>query len=184
MTEKRQHRLHTALKERAVQFGKFTLASGATSDVYVDGRLFTLTAQGAELAAAMLWEKIAPLGADAIGGPSMGADPIVGALLHYAGTKGIAMNGFLVRKEPKSYGTKKCVEGPRPDKERPKVVVVEDTFTTGGSCMKAVKRVREEWNAEVIAVFGIVDREEGAAGAYAAEGIPFETLVTLNDLRS
>ncbi|MDH3592224.1 MAG: orotate phosphoribosyltransferase [Planctomycetota bacterium] len=171
------------LTERAVQFGEFTLASGKTSDVYVDGRLFTLTSEGAALAAELLWERIAPLAPDAVGGPSLGADPIVGALLHHAGVAGVPLAGFLVRKEPKGYGTKKAVEGPRPDVERPRVVVVEDTFTTGGSCMKAVDRVRAEWNAEIVAVFGIVDRGEGAVERYADAGITLETLVSLADLR-
>ena len=184
MTDEQRARLKTLLCERAIAFGDFTLASGKKSDVYVDGRLFTLTASGAALAAELLWPKVAALSPDAVGGPSLGADPIVGALLHHAGVQGVDLCGFLVRKEPKGYGTKKCVEGPRPDVERPRVVVVEDTFTTGGSCMKAVHRVREEWNAEVVAVFGIVDREEGAAAAYAAEGIHFETLTTLDQLRS
>jgi orotate phosphoribosyltransferase len=183
MPDDRYERLKALLKERAVRFGDFTLSSGKKSDVYVDGRLFTLSAEGAALGAELLWERIAPLSPDAVGGMTMGADPIVGALLHHAGARGIPLAGFLVRKEPKGHGTKKSVEGPRPDVERPRVVLVEDTFTTGGSTLKAVARVREEWNAEVVGVFGIVDRAEGAADAYAAEGLHFETLVSLPELR-
>ena len=114
---------------------------------------------------------------------TLGADPIVGALLHHVGRLGLPLAGFLVRKEPKGHGTKRSVEGPRPEKEHPRVVLVEDTFTTGGSTLKAVHRVREEWGARVVGVFGIVDRGEGAADAYAAEGIPFDTLLRLADLR-
>ena len=175
--------LKTLLLERAVQFGDFTLASGAKSDVYVDGRLFTLSPKGNALVSKLLWERIQPLNVHAIGGMTMGADPIVGGLIHLAGTEGSDVSGFLVRKEPKGHGTKRSVEGPRPDVESPRVVLVEDTTTTGGSTIKACHRVREEWNAEVVAVFTIVDREAGAEEAYAAEGIPFHALTTLAELR-
>jgi orotate phosphoribosyltransferase len=179
----RLQRLKALLKERAVRFGDFTLTSGAKSDVYVDGRLFTLSAEGAALLAELLWERIAPLSPDAVGGMTLGADPMVGAILHHAGKLGVPLAGFLVRKEAKGHGAKRSVEGPRPDKPRPRVVVVEDTFTTGGSCLKAVARVREEWNAEVLGVFGIVDREAGAAEAFGAEGLAFHALVRLSELR-
>ena len=176
--------LASLLLERAVQFGEFTLSSGATSDVYVDGRLFTLSPRGDALVSDLLWERIAPLNVDAVGGMTMGADPMVGGLVHLAGTKGSEMTGFLVRKEPKGHGTKRSVEGPRPDREHPRVVLVEDTTTTGGSTIKAVHRVRKEWNADVVGVFTIVDREAGAVEAYAAEGIPFDSLITLSQLRA
>ncbi len=180
--DERYERLKILLKERAVQFGEFTLSSGAKSDVYVDGRLFTLSSRGAAAAAELLWERIAPLKIDAVGGMTLGADPIVGALLHLAGQKGIDLAGFLVRKEPKGHGTKKSVEGPKPN-DRPRVVMIEDTFTTGGSTLKAAKLVQKEWNAEVVAAFSIVDRGAGAKETFAAEGIPMESLLTLADLR-
>lgn len=183
MPDPRIERLKSLLKERAVQFGEFRLSSGKTSDVYVDGRLFTLSASGAALVAELFWERIAPLEPDAVGGMSLGADPIVGAVLAHAGRLGVPLAGFLVRKEPKGHGTKRTVEGPRPERGTPRVVVLEDTATTGGSSLKAVRRVREEWGAEVVAAFVIVDREEGAAEASAAEGVPFHALVTLDDLR-
>ena len=181
--DERYERLEALLRQRAVRFGDFELAGGGRTDVYVDGRLFTLSAEGAALAAELLWEKIAPYGPDAVGGMTLGADPIVGALLHHVGVQGIPLAGFLVRKEPKGHGTKRSVEGPRPETKHPRVVLVEDTFTTGGSTLQAVHRVREEWGAKVVAVFGIVDREAGAAEAYAREGIPFEALLKLADLR-
>jgi orotate phosphoribosyltransferase len=182
MSEKIE-RLKKLLLQRAVQFGEFTLASGAKSDVYVDGRLFTLSAEGAALGAELLWEKIAPLKPQAVGGMTLGADPIVGALVHLAGTKGVAMDGFLVRKQPKGHGTKRSVEGPRPDGERPRVVLVEDTTTTGGSTLDAVARVREEWNADVLGVFCIVDREAGAVERYAEAGLTLTPLISLSALR-
>ncbi len=183
MPDPRLARLKALLKERAVRFGDFVLSSGAKSDVYVDGRLFTLSAEGAALLAELLWETIAPLKPDAVGGMTLGADPMVGAILHHAGKLGVPLAGFLVRKAPKGHGTKRSVEGPRPDKPRPRVVIVEDTFTTGGSSLEAAARVREEWNAEVIGVFGLVDREAGAAEAFLRERIPFHALVRLSELR-
>ncbi len=183
MPDPRIERLKELLERDAVKFGEFTLASGKKSDVYVDGRLFTLSSDGAALVAELLWERMAPMKPDAIGGMTLGADPIVGATIAHAGRVGDAVAGFLVRKEPKGHGTKKCVEGPRPDVERPRVLIVEDTATTGGSSLQAARRVQEEWNAEVIGAFVIVDRVEGAAGAYAAAGIEFHALLTLDDLR-
>ncbi len=183
MSDDRIERLKTLLKERAVQFGDFELSKGGRTDVYVDGRLFTLSSEGAALAGELMWEAIAPLNPDAIGGMTLGADPIVGATLAHAGNLGISVAGYLVRKEPKDHGMKKCVEGPRPEKETPRVVVLDDTFTTGGSTLDATRRVREEWGAEVIGAFCIVDREAGARENFAAEGIDVFSLVTLNDLR-
>jgi len=183
-SHERIQRLKELLRRRAVRFGDFTLASGKRSDVYVDGRLFTLSSDGAALFAELLWERIAPLAPDAVGGMTLGADPIVGALLHLAGTQGLELACFLVRKQPKDHGTKRSVEGPRPEKERPRVVLVEDTCTTGGSTIRAAQRVREEWGAEVAGVFCIVDRQEGAAESFASAGIAFGSLLTLADLRA
>ena len=183
MSDQRYERLKELLKRDAVRFGDFELASGKRSDVYVDGRLFTLSSDGAALAAELLWEKIEPLGVQAIGGMTLGADPIVGAILAHAGRLGHSMAGYLVRKEPKGHGMKRCVEGPRPEGERPRVAILDDTMTTGGSTVKALRRVREEWNAEVVAAFAIVDREQGAREAFEAEGATFEALVTLDQLR-
>jgi orotate phosphoribosyltransferase len=187
MSDERIERLKTLLKKRAVRFGEpgeFRLAGGGTTDVYVDGRLLTLSAAGAALVAELMWEKVAPLRPDAVGGMTLGADPIVGAMLDHTGRQGIDLAGFLVRKEPKGHGTKKSVEGPRPTKETPRVVLVEDTFTTGGSTIKAIHRVREEWGAEVVGAFAIVDREEGAAENFGKEGLPSGSLVTLAELRA
>ena len=183
MNDPRLARLKELLVRRAVQFGDFELASGARSDVYVDGRLFSLSSQGAALGGELLWELIEPFAPDAVGGMTLGADPVVGAILAHVGKLGGELAGFLVRKEAKGHGTKKAVEGPRPDKRQPRVVVVDDTFTTGGSTMKAVQQVRAEWNAEVVAALCIVDREAGAAELFGAEGIECRSLVTLADLR-
>lgn len=186
MPDERIDRLKKLLRERAVRYGKpgeFRLASGGTSDVYVDGKQLTLSSEGVGLIAELLWEKMAPYRPDAIGGFVIGADPMVGAVLAHAAKLHIPICGFLVRKEPKDHGTGRCVEGPRPAAERPRVIVVDDVATTGGSAIAAVERVREEWNAEVVAVFAVVDREAGAKEAFAAKGCVFQALVRLSELR-
>ena len=183
MPESRLERLRRLLLAGPVRFGDFLLSSGKRSDVYVDGRLLTLSSEGAALASELLWERIEPLGVDAVGGMTMGADPIVGALLDHAGRRGVELNGFLVRKEAKAHGTKKRVEGPRPDEPHPRVVMVDDTATTGGSTLRAIECVREEWDAEVVLALFIVDREEGATQNLEGAGVRSESLVRLRELR-
>ncbi|MGQ0614499.1 MAG: orotate phosphoribosyltransferase [Planctomycetaceae bacterium] len=186
MADLRYDRLRKLLRERACRFGapgEFLLASGQRSDAYVDGKLLTLSSAGAGLIAELLWERIAGFRPDAVGGVVIGADPIVGALLAYLSRLNLPLSGFLVRKEPKGHGTKKSVEGPRPAVDRPRVVTIDDVVTTGGSTLVAIRRVREEWNAEVLAAVAIVDREAGAPEAFAAEGVKFHALFKLSELR-
>jgi orotate phosphoribosyltransferase len=184
MSDDRLDRLRTMLRERAVRFGDFLLSSGKRSDVYCDARAVTLSGDGAALVAELLWERIAPLRPDALGGLVIGADPIVGAVLAHAARAGAAVSGFLVRKEPKAHGTRRRVEGPRPPPPSPRVVVLEDTVTTGRSLLDAARCVREEWGARVVGAFAIVDREEGGGDALRAEGIELAALVRLSELRA
>jgi orotate phosphoribosyltransferase len=180
-----RERLKALLKELgAVQFGEFQLARGGTSDVYVDGRLLTLHAEGAAVATPLLWDLIREHRPHAVGGMTLGADPIVGALLHHAGALGEPLHGFLVRKQPKGHGTKKRVEGPRPGAARPRVVVLDDTMTTGGSTLEAARCVQEEWNAEVVFACCIVGRDAGARELFAKESIPYDDLIGLDELRT
>jgi len=186
MPDERIERLKRLLRERAVRFGKpgeFKLASGGTSDIYVDGKQLTLHSEGVGLIAELLWEKMAPYRPDAIGGFVIGADPMVGAILTHAAKLRIPLNGFLVRKEAKDHGTLRTVEGPRPAAERPRVIVVDDVATTGGSALAAAARVRAEWNADVVAAFSVVDRESGAREAFQQAGITFHALIRLSELR-
>jgi orotate phosphoribosyltransferase len=174
-------RLIALLKRDALRTGTFTLASGRTSHYYVDGRTVTLSAEGASEVGAGVLELIADLpSVAAIGGLTMGADPIVGATLAAAGSGGRpGLLGFLVRKEAKGHGTGKLVEGPL--KQGMDVVIVDDVATTGGSSLQAVAAV-EAMSCRVARVVVVLDRLEGAAEAFVAKGLDFRAMVTIRDL--
>ncbi|MBN3033098.1 MAG: orotate phosphoribosyltransferase [Candidatus Saganbacteria bacterium] len=146
------------LKEQeAFRFGKFTLSSGKQSDFYVDCRKVTLHPQGARLIAGLVLEKIKGLKADAVGGLTLGADPITSSVVVLGG-----LPGFIVRKKAKEHGTKQRIEGLLQPGWR--VVIVEDVATTGASALEAIEAA-EAAGAEVVKVISVVDREEGAAEA-------------------
>jgi len=176
-----RERLIALLKRDALRTGTFTLASGRTSHYYVDGRKVTLSAEGASEVGAGVLASIADLSeVDALGGLTMGADPIVGATLATAGgTDRKKLVGFLVRKEAKGHGTGKLVEGPL--ESGMKVVIVDDVATTGGSSLQAVAAV-ESMGCQVLRVVVILDRLEGAGAAFTARGLDFRAMVTIRDL--
>jgi orotate phosphoribosyltransferase len=169
------------LRRDALRTGTFTLASGRTSHYYVDGRKVTLSAEGAALVGAGMLEALADLpDVAAIGGLTMGADPIVGATLAVAGRGGReGLRGFLVRKEAKGHGLGKLVEGPV--EPGTVVAIVDDVATTGGSSLQAVDAI-EAIGCKVRRVIVVLDRLEGAAEAFAARGLDFRALVTIRDL--
>ena len=169
------------LKRDALRTGTFTLASGRFSHYYVDGRKVTLSAEGAAvIAAGMLSFLDHHPEVQAVGGLTMGADPIVGAVLAQAPAAGRDdLRGFLVRKEAKTHGTGKLVEGPL--EPGMTVAIVDDVATTGGSSLRAIDAV-EMAGGTVSVVLCVLDRLEGAAEAFARRGIPFRTLVTIRDL--
>ena len=171
------------LGREALRTGSFTLASGRTSHYYVDGRKVTLSAEGAALIGPAMLEILDGLGGepvDAVGGLTMGADPIVGATLAAAGASGRGgLKGFLVRKEAKAHGTGNRVEGPITPGMR--VVILDDVATTGGSSLAAAEVV-EAMGCTVRAVIVVLDRLEGAAAAFEARGLEFHALATIRDL--
>jgi orotate phosphoribosyltransferase len=175
-----QARLVALLRERSVRRGRVVLASGRESDVYVDVRLTTLHAEGAAVVAALVWERLRPeiLG---VGGPSLGADPIAGAVAALSWRQGRPVHGFLVRKEPKAHGQGLWIEGRANLPDSAPVCVVEDTVTTGGSLLRAIRRVQDDGLA-VAQCLAVVDRGEGAAAALAAEGHVLESLVRIEEL--
>ena len=165
-------------RERALKFGDFTLASGQKSSYYLDGKQVSLHSSGLRLVSQGLLELLGDVEFEAIGGMSIGADPIVGGILTVAAETGRSIDGFMVRKEAKGHGTNRFVEGPvRPGA---KVVIIDDVVTTGGSSLLAVDRV-EEFGCKVVQVVGIVDRKQGGAKHFAARGLPFCSLLTIED---
>lgn len=168
------------VRSRALKFGDFTLASGKKASYYLDGKQVTLDSFGAKLIADGILNLLVdqlPM-PDAVGGMSIGADPITAAVITMAGVRGQQMSGFLVRKEAKGHGTNRYVEGPvRPGQ---RVAIVEDVVTTGGSSLDAITRV-EEFGLKVARVVAIIDRMEGGAEAFASKGYPFSSLLTIRD---
>jgi orotate phosphoribosyltransferase len=168
------------VRDRALKFGDFTLASGKKATYYLDGKQVTLDSYGAKLVADGILDLLAdnlPL-PDAIGGMSIGADPITAAVITMAGVRGQQMSGFLVRKEAKGHGTNRFVEGPVHPGQR--VVIVEDVVTTGGSSLEAIARV-EEFGLVVAGVVAVIDRLEGGQAAFASRGYKLSSLLTVRD---
>jgi len=171
-------RLIELFRERALKFGEFTLASGRKASYYLDGKQITLHAEGLRLISQGFWDLLNDLEFDAVGGMSIGADPIVGGMLAVAAERSRPTLGFMIRKEAKGHGTQKYVEGPV--EPGMKVVVVEDVVTTGGSALLAVDRIRD-FGCEVVAVAGIIDRLEGGAANFADRNLTHRTLLTIRD---
>lgn len=168
------------IRDEAVFHGDFTLSSGRKATYYIDLRKLSLDHRAAPLIGDVLLDLIADLpDIDAVGGLTLGADPLANAVMHRAAARGRELNAFVVRKEPKDHGRGKQIEGP--DVKGKRVVVVEDTSTTGGSPLKAVEALRRE-GAEVVAVAVIVDRATGASDVIEAEGVPYLAAISLDDL--
>ncbi|HEY5032231.1 MAG TPA: orotate phosphoribosyltransferase [Actinomycetes bacterium] len=165
------------IKAKAVVHGRVTLSSGREADYYVDLRRITLDADAAPLVGEVMLDTTADLDFDAVGGLTLGADPVAGAMLHAAAARGRRLDAFVVRKEGKAHGLQRRIEGP--DVQGRRVLAVEDTSTTGGSVLTAVEALREA-GAEVVGVAVIVER--GAAAAIAEAGLPYRTAYTAADL--
>ena len=167
--DKEKQRLKEILRDKSILRGKFTLASGKQSDYYIDARLTTLDAEGAFLIGKIFLSEIIDDGEIVgVGGPTMGADPIVGSILAQSSVIGKPLKGFLVRKEEKQHGTGKLVEGNL--EKGDKVIVVEDVVTTGDSVIKALNAI-QDLGAEVQMVLVIVDREEGGVEKFKEAGV-------------
>jgi len=171
-------RLRQLILERSLQFGDFTLASGQKSTYFIDGKQVTLLGEGLCLLARMLLD-VLDARAEAVGGMSIGADPIAGAVIALAYERGRELTGFLVRKERKDHGTGKQVEGPLWPGVR--VALLEDVITTGGSTLQAIEALQREFAAEVVQVLVMVDRLQGARENLAARGYPLTALYEITD---
>ena len=169
------------LKENAYKKGEYKLSSGKTSEHYVNCKPVTLNGRGLTLASVMLLEHVERDSA-AVGGLTLGADPIVSGVAVVAGLDKRLLDGLIVRKEPKGHGTEAWIEGPILP-EGSKVTVLEDVITTGGSAIKAVKRIRDA-GYKVERVVSIVDRQEDdeATTAMKLAGLELYSIFTLKDL--
>jgi len=167
------------VRHRSLKFGEFTLVSGKKASYYLDGKQTTLNPQGSKLIAEGILEMIGGSNMpDAVGGMSIGADPITSAVVTMSAVNGTPISGFMVRKEPKGHGTNQYIEGPV--KPGDKVVIVEDVVTTGGSSLKAIK-ICVDFGLEVTGVITIIDRMEGGREAFAAAGYKLHSLLTIED---
>ena len=171
--------LRAQVKDKAVVHGKVTLASGKVADYYVDLRRITLDGQAARLVGGLMLERTRDWQYDAVGGLTLGADPIAVSMLHAAAAEGRELDAFVVRKAEKAHGLQRRIEGP--DVAGRRVLAVEDTSTTGGSVLTAVAALREA-GAEVVGVAVIADRATGAAEKVEAEGLEYRFAFGLEDL--
>ena len=169
--------LRQQILDKAVVHGRVVLSSGREADYYVDLRRVTLDARAAPLVGAAMLDATADWDYDAVGGLTLGADPVATAMLHVAGQRGRDLDAFVVRKAEKAHGLQRRIEGPEVSGRR--VLAVEDTSTTGGSVLTAV-RALEEAGATVVGVAVIVER--GAAPAVESAGYEYRTVFTLADL--
>jgi len=166
------------VRSRALTFGDFTLASGKKAKYYLDGKQVTLDAAGARLVGEGILDLLGePLPA-AVGGMSIGADPITAAVITIAGVRGLPLAGFMVRKEAKGHGTGQYIEGPVHSGDE--VAIVEDVVTTGGSSLLAIDRCQAH-GLKVARVIAIIDRMEGGREAFTKRGYRFESLFTIRD---
>lgn len=172
-------RLIEAVKELAIVRGRVTLASGREAEYYVDMRRVTLDGAASPLVGRVMNDLVADLDFDAVGGLTLGADPVATAMLHARAATGGRLDAFVVRKEAKSHGMQRRIEGTEVAGRR--VLVVEDTSTTGGSALTAVEAVREA-GGEVVAVAVVVDRATGAAERIAEAGLEYRHAIGLDDL--
>jgi orotate phosphoribosyltransferase len=175
MTEPRA-RLAELVRKLAVVHGRVTLSSGAQADYYVDLRRVTLHHEAAPLIGRLVRELTADWSYRAVGGLTLGADPVAAAILHAPGPP---VDAFIVRKESKQHGMQRRIEGP--DVTGRHVLAVEDTSTTGGSVLTAVAALREA-GADVVGVATVVDRDTGAREAIEAAGLPYRAVLSVGEL--
>ncbi|MFA5144583.1 MAG: orotate phosphoribosyltransferase [Candidatus Omnitrophota bacterium] len=168
------------LKKDALKKGQFILSSGKTSDYYLDGRIITLTPEGVYLVASIILELIKGSKIDAVGGPTLGADPIVGAVACLSHINRIPIKTFIVRKSSKEHGTMRQIEGPAL-KKGDRVALVDDVATTGKALIEA-KQALEKQGVIIERSIVIVDRQEGAGENLAKAGLTLESIFSRLDI--
>ena len=170
------------IKERALRVADepvFKLSSGKMSRYYIDLKQITFDPEGVYLVGKVMYELVREFNPDACGGLTLGADPIAYAITFVSLMDGNPIKPFVVRKEPKSHGMGRQIEGLLKEGER--VAILEDVVTTGGSALKAVKACRD-YGLEILGVFAVVDREEGGKENLEKEGVPLYSVFKLSEL--
>lgn len=176
-----QDRLLRLLADRSARHGSFTLASGKQSTLYIDARLTTMSPDGLVLVGALGLAAIRASGwrVEAVGGLTLGADPVSYAIAYASAGTSAPLRAFTVRKEAKAHGAGKLIEGPFRAGDH--VVVIEDVITSGGSALRAIDAVRSA-GGTVVGVLALVDREEGGRDAIAASGVSALALARASDI--
>ena len=168
-----------SLKKDSLLKGDFTLSSGEKSNYYIDGRTSTLSSDSLGYVADIFYKQIVESNLNIVGGPTIGADPIVGAILYRAHLDNNFFRGFLVRSNLKEHGTQKIIEGP--DITNSSVAIVEDVVSTGGSIMKTVKQLKYQ-GCLVKLILSIVDREMGAVERFSKESLEYRPIFKVTEL--
>jgi orotate phosphoribosyltransferase len=172
-------RLRRMLLDRSMRFGEFVLSSGATSNYYIDVRKTSLHPEGLRLVSRMFWEVLKDEGVTAVGGLTLGADPLVAGLMLHSLEAGRPLEGFLVRRSSKDHGMRGQVEGNLAGHKR--VAILDDVITSGESALIAAEAA-ESYKAEVVRVVAVVDRGQGAAQIFQQRGYPFSALFSIGEL--
>lgn len=172
-------KLFELIRTQAFFKGNFTLSSGKKSNYYLDCRRVTLTGEGAYYTARIFLDMVRGQAFDAIGGPTLGADPMIGALGAVSVDQGGPVRMFIIRKEPKGHGRGQMIEGPEL-KDGDRVVVIDDVATTGKAFLHSLD-VLDELNIRTVACLCIVDRGEGGRESVEARGVPMHSIFTAQD---
>jgi len=175
-TERTKRILELAHETGALLYGEFTLASGKKSDHYFEGKRLTLSPEGAYQVGKAVFDELAEIDVEAIGGLAMGAFPMITAVALVSHQEGKPIPSFIVREQPKEHGTQRKIEGHF--KEGSRVAIVDDVITTGGSVRKAIEAV-EAANCKVVKVIVLVDRHEGGSDQLKNEGYDFTAIIDL-----
>ena len=172
-------RLRQMLLNRSMRFGEFVLSSGATSNYYIDVRKTSLHPEGLRLISQLFFELLTPDNITAVGGLTLGADPLVAGVMWYSQEMKKPLEGFLVRRTTKDHGLRGQVEGNLAGHKR--VAILDDVITSGESSLIAAEAA-ESYKAEVVRVLTVVDREQGATQIFQQRGYPFSTLFSIGEL--
>jgi len=179
MEEARRDHLRQMLLNRSMRFGEFVLSSGATSNYYIDVRKTSLHPEGLALISELFFEQLQADDVSAIGGLTLGADPLVAGVMLHAASAGRPLEGFLVRRTTKDHGLRGQVEGNLAGHKR--VAILDDVITSGESALIAAEAA-ESYRAEVVRVLAVVDREQGASQIFQQRGYPFTPLFSIGEL--